>query len=118
MTVQTSSNVHLRIEWDDSVVMVFSFDGPDGRTNCGFFHQILAVQVVQGSQTQISAALAQVAQQGVQLSLDPQTWVETVKTGARAGGSATVVFEDSISTTYTTQTNQTFQLQQLFSLAG
>jgi hypothetical protein len=76
------------------------------------------VQVVQGSQTQVSAALAQVQQQGVQLSFDPQSWVETVKTGARSGGAATVVFEDSISTIYTTQTNQSFQLQQLFSIAG
>jgi hypothetical protein len=118
MTIQSATNVHLSIDWDDSVVMVFSFDGPSGRVSCGFLHQILAVQLVQGSQTQVSAALAVVQQQGVQLSLDPQTWVETVKTGARSGGAATVVFDDANSIIYTTQTNQTFQLQQLFSIAG
>jgi hypothetical protein len=118
MSVQTVTNVSLKIEWDDSVVLVFSFDGPAARTFCGFLHQIFAVQLVQGSQTQVSNALAVVQQQGVQLSLDPQTWVETVKNGARGGGTATVVFEDSISVIYTTQTNQSFQLQQLFSVTG
>jgi hypothetical protein len=54
MTVQTVAT-SLKIEWDDSVVLVFSFDGPNGRVFCGFVHQILALQFVSGSQTQISA---------------------------------------------------------------
>jgi len=119
MSVQTASNVPLKIEWDDSVVIVFSFDSPSGgRAFCGFLHQILAVQLVQGTQTQINAALAAVQQTGIQLSLDPQTWVETVKNGSRGSGTATVVFDDSTSVPYTTQTNQSFQLQILFSVTG
>jgi hypothetical protein len=116
MTVQTVT-VPLKIEWDDSVAVVFSFDGPDGRVFCGFVHQILALQFVAGNQTQVSAAIQVIQQQGIQVSLDPQTWVETVKAGAR-GGQATVVFDDASSVVYTTQTNQTFSLQNLFSVSG
>lgn len=112
-TVQTSVN----IEWDDAVVLVFSFDGPRGKTFCGFVHQILAVQSVSGSQTQVSAILQVLQQQAVQVSLDPQTWVETVKNAAR-GGKATIVFDDTINVNYTTQTGQIFQLFQLFSIHG
>ena len=118
MSVQTVSHVPLKIEWDDSVVLVFSFDGPSGRMFCGFLHQIFAVQLVQGTQTQVTHALATVQQQGIQISLDPQTWVETVKNGSRGSGTATVVFDDSTSVPYTTQTNQSFQLQILFSVTG
>jgi hypothetical protein len=119
MSVQTISNASLTIDWDDSIVIVFSFDGAAGsRVSCGFVHQVLAVQFVSGSQTQITAVLQQVVQQGIQASLDPQTWVETVKSGARAGGSATIVYEDSVSVQYTTQTNRSFTLQQLFSVTG
>lgn len=35
MTVQTVT-APLRIEWDDSDVIVFSFDGPNGPVFCGF----------------------------------------------------------------------------------
>ena len=118
MSIQTASNVSLKIEWDDSVVMVFSFDSPSGRMFCGFLHQILAVQLVQGTQTQINNALSTVQQQCIQVSLDPQTWVETVKNGSRGNGTATVVLDDSTSVPYRTQTNQSFQLQILFSLTG
>jgi hypothetical protein len=116
MTIQTVT-VPLKVEWDDSAALVFSFDGPGGRTFCGFVHQTLAVQFVTGSQTQVTAALQVIQQQGVQVSLDPQTWVETVKTGAR-GGQATVVFDDANSVVYTTQTSQSFTLQNLFSISG
>jgi hypothetical protein len=112
-TLQTSVN----IEWDDGVVMVFSFDAPAGKMFCGFVHQVLALQVQSGSQTQVSAVLQVVQQQAIQISLDPQTWVETIKNAAR-GGKATIVFEDAISANYTTQTNRTFQLQLLFSVHG
>jgi hypothetical protein len=116
MSVQTVT-VPLKVEWDDSVVLVFSFDGPAGRTFCGFVHQILATQFVSGSQTQISPILQVIQQQGIQVSLDPQTWVETVKTAAR-GGQAVVVFDDATSVVYTTQTNLSLTLQTLFSVAG
>ena|SRR5262249_29091218 len=116
MSIQAVT-VPLKIEWDDSVVLVFSFDGPAGRVFCGFVHQVLALQFVTGSQTQVTPALQVVQQQGIQVSLDPQTWVETAKAAAR-GGQATVVFDDALSVFYTTQTNQTFQLQALFSLTG
>jgi hypothetical protein len=119
MSAQTVSNTPLTIEWDDSIVIAFSFDGAAGnRVVCGFVHQVLAVQFVSGSQTQITSVLQQVVQQGIQASLDPQTWVETIKAGARSGGSATVVYDDSVSVTYTTQTNRSFTLQQLFSVTG
>ena len=85
---------------------------------CGFLHQIFAMQLVQGTQTQVTNALATVQQQGIQVSLDPQTWVETVKNGSRGSGTATVVYDDSTSVPYTTQTNQSFQLQILFSITG
>jgi len=116
MTVQTVT-APLRIEWDDSVVIVFSFDGPISRVFCGFVHQILALQFVSGNQTQVSAAIQVIQQQGIQVSLDPQTWVETVKTGAR-GGQVTVSFDDANSVVYTTQTNQSFTIQTLFSISG
>lgn len=112
-TVQTSVN----IEWDDGVVMVFSFAASGGKMFCGFVHQVLAVQVTSGSQTQVSAVLSTVQQQAVQVSVDPQTWVETVKNAAR-GGKATIVFDDSTNTNYTTQTAQSFQLQLLHSISG
>lgn len=112
-TVQTSVD----IEWDDGVVLVFSFAAASGKMFCGFAHQVLALQVTSGSQTQVSAVLSTVQQQAVQVSVDPQTWVETVKTAAR-GGKATIVFDDTINTNYTTQTAQIFQLQLLYSICG
>ena len=116
MTVQAVT-ASLKVEWDDSAVFVFSFDGPSGRVFCGFVHQILALQFVTGNQTQVSAAMQVIQQQGIQVSLDPQTWVDTVKTGARSG-QATVTFDDAVSVVYTTQTNQSFTLQNLFSICG
>src|SRR5215831_6377338 len=107
----------LNIEWDDSVVLVFSFNTPAGKMFSGFVHAVFAGNVVGGSQTQVTAAVQIVVQQGIQVSLDPQTWVETAKSCAR-GGQATVVFDDANSVIYTTQTNLPFQLQTLFSLTG
>jgi hypothetical protein len=49
---------------------------------------------------------------------DPQSWLDTVTTTARAQKDIAIAYEDSISTIDTTQTNQSFTLQQLFSLAG
>jgi hypothetical protein len=104
MTTQAVTSP-LKVEWDDSVVMVFSFNGPSGRVFCGFVHQILALQFVTGNQTQLSAAIQVIQQQGIQASLDPQSWVETVKTGAR-GAQVTVTYDDTNSVIYTTQTWQ------------
>lgn len=116
MTIQTVQS-DITIDWDDSVVMVFSFDTPGGRMACGFVHQVLSVQSQSGNQTQVSAILQLVQQVGIQVSLDPQTWVETVKNAARSDP-ATIVFDDTESVIYTTQTNQSFTLQSLFSVHG
>lgn len=118
MSIQTTQPVSLTVEWDDSVVIVFSFQGPAGKTVCGFPHLGVATQVLAGSQTQVSAILQIVQQQALQASADPATWVETVKNAARSTNKVTVVFEDSQSAVYTTQTGLSFTLQQLFSLAG
>lgn len=112
-TVQTSVD----IAWDDGVVMVFSFSAAGGTMFCGFVHQVVALQTTTGSQTQVSAVLSTVQQQAVQVSLDPQTWVETIKNAAR-GGKATIVYDDTINTNYTTQTAQSFQLQLLYAVYG
>jgi hypothetical protein len=118
MTIQTVQSA-LTIEWDDSVVFVFSFTGTAGKQFAGFVHQILALQSVTGSQTQVTAVLQTVQQNGIQVSLDPQTWVETVKNVARnTQTQAKVVYDDTASVTYTTGTNQSFTLQQLFSVTG
>lgn len=118
MSVQTVQQT-VTIEWDDSVVIVFSFNGTAGKVFCGFPHTVVATQSQTGSQTQVSAILQTLQQVGIQVSLDPATWVETIKNGSRASGNKiTIVYEDSTSVNYTTQTGTIFQLQQLFSLAG
>lgn len=105
------------IEWDDSVVMVFSFQ--DGRSTYygGFTHVGISLQNTVGSQTQINSITQTISQNAVQISADPQTWVETIKTGAR-GSKITIVYDDSTNIPYTTNTAQNFQLQILYSVAG
>jgi hypothetical protein len=71
-----------------------------------------------GSQTQTTPTVQQISQMGVQLTLDPQTWVETAKNGARSSGGAKVIYDDSTSINYTTATGTIFQLQILYSLTG
>jgi hypothetical protein len=118
MSVQTATG-QLEIEWDDDFVMVFSFAGPSGgKLYCGFVHAIQSSQLVTGSQTQTTPTVAQISQMGVQLTLDPQTWVETAKNGARATTGAKVVYDDSTSINYTTSTGTIFALQVLYSLSG
>jgi hypothetical protein len=115
-TVQTS----VEIEWDDSVVIIFSFAGADGKIYCGFPHIVPAWQNQTGTQTQISATVQRIQQTSMQISGDPATWVETVKQGAR-NGKITIVYDDSSSTSYTTYTSAAatpYQLQNLYSLAG
>ncbi len=110
------------IEWDDSVVLVFSFTHNGTKFFAGFGHQVISVQSTTGTQTQVSAILQNIQQTSVQFAMDPATWVETVKTGSRGSAAApnniTVVYEDSTSQPYTTLTNQPFQLQILHSIAG
>ena len=112
-------NGNVNIEWDDSVVLVFSFTHNGTKLFAGFAHQVISVQSTTGTQTQVSAILQNIQQTAVQFAMDPATWVETVKTGARGNSNPiTVVFDDSTSQPYTTLTNQPFQLQILHSIAG
>lgn len=106
------------INWDDSVVMVFSFQ--DGGTTyyCGFTHVGVALQNTVGSQTQINSIVQTISQNALQISADPQTWVETIKTGARGTSAISIVYDDSTNIPYTTNTAQNFQLQILYSVAG
>ena len=107
------------IEWDDSVVFVFSFtDGNGNKQFAGFVHMQLALAIAQGSNTQVTQVLQQVNQQQIQFTTDPQSWIETVKNAARNKSQITIVFDDTLNTAYTTQTAANFQLQVLFSLAG
>ena len=112
-TVQTS----VEIEWDDGVVIIFSFAGTDGKIYCGFPHVVPAWQNQTGTQTQVSATVQKIQQSAMQISGDPATWVETVKQGAR-NGKITIVYDDSTNTNYTTATATPYQLQVLYSLAG
>lgn len=118
MSAQTF-NGNVQIVWDDSVVLVFSFQVGGQTLFAGFMHQIFQIQVTQGSQTQISPILQSVQQQSIQLAMDPATWVETIKTGARGTNNPiAVVYDDTINVNYTNSLAQPFQLQQLYSIAG
>jgi hypothetical protein len=122
VSVQTVSATP-NIEWDDSVVFVFSFNAPTGDGGsqqffCGFVHMQLQLAVAVGSSVQVTAIVQQTNQQQIQFASDPQSWLDTVKNAARNGKTLSIVFEDAISVPYTTQTVQNFTLQQLFSLAG
>ena len=117
MSQQTASNVSVNIEWDDGVVIVFSFQGNSGTLYGGFPHVVPAWQNQTGTQTQVSARVQTITQQAVQISGDPATWVETIKYGAR-GNHITIVYDDSTNTNYTTEIATTFALQQLFSIHG
>jgi len=118
MSVATFTG-NVKLVWDDSVVLVFSFQDTGGTYNAGFIHQVLSVQQTQGTQTQLTKILQTIQQQSFQLALDPATWVETVKNGSRGTTNPiTVVYDDSTNISYTTFTNQTFQLQELYSISG
>lgn len=118
MTDQTAKNVIPTILWDDSVVFVFSWQY-DGQTwQGGFLHQQLSIATQTGFQTQVSPFSQQLSSQQGQISSDSQSWLEAIKTAARGKGKVTVAFEDSNYVLYTTQTNITFNLQQLFSITG
>jgi hypothetical protein len=105
------------IIWDDSVVVVFSFQDGGSTFNCGFVHLGLQFQTVVGSATQVSQILQTTTQQGIQVSNDPQTWIETLKFGHR-GNQIQIVYDDSTNVNYTNMLAQPFQLQVLYSLSG
>lgn len=119
----TKKTTSVQIVWDDSVVLIFQFTDDGGNTqNCGFVHFGTQTQVQAGSTIQVSQILQITQQQGIQISNDPGTWVETVKYGARSTSSQSqeisITYDDTINVPYTTQTGQPFQLQLLYSIAG
>jgi hypothetical protein len=118
MSATTASQVSVTIEWDDGVMLVFSFPGASGTLYAGFPHVVPAWQNQTGTQTQLSATVQSIVQSAVQISGDPATWVETVKYAARGGNKIDIVYDDSTSVNYTTQTANPFALQQLYSLHG
>jgi hypothetical protein len=111
---QTASAIP-QIEWDDSVVFVFSWNNQ--QFYAGFVHLQIAVANAVGTTTQVSAILQQVQQTQVQFSSDPQSWLETVKNAARNNKNISITFDTNF-LPYTTQTGQNFNLQQLYSIAG
>ena len=115
MSLQTQSVVPA-IEWDDSVVFIFSWN--NRQFFSGFVHMQIALSTAQGSQTQINSILQQIQQSQVQVSTDPQSWLEAIKNAARNNSKVSITFDDSTSVNYTTQTAQPFQLQILFSITG
>lgn len=118
MSLQTASQVGVTIEWDDGIMIVFSFQGASNTTlYCGFPHIVTAVQSQTGTQTEITTRVQSMTQSGVQYSGDPATWVETVKYGAR-GNKITIDYDDSTNVNYTPQTGNPFQLQLLYSVRG
>jgi hypothetical protein len=117
------------VEWDDGAMFIFSFDDAGTKLFCGFPHQVVSVASLSGTQTQVSAILQQINQAQVQVTADPATWIETVKTGARGSSTTqTVSYDDSITSNYTTTLlsgsppaptlGQNFTLQLLYSIAG
>jgi hypothetical protein len=109
----------VNIEWDDSAVIVFSYVKPDGqKVFSGFNHQIPSAPSGAGLQIQVTNILIHVQQESVQVTADPQTWVETLKNAHRSRNPVGIVFDDSAFVVYTTLTNQDFELLTLFSLSG
>jgi hypothetical protein len=110
MSVQNvSATPH--IEWDDSVVFVFSFNAPtgDGGTQqffCGFVHAQIQVGAAIGSSQQVSQLVLVANQQQIQFASDPQSWIDTVKNAERSAKAISITFDNAISTAYETQTNQ------------
>jgi predicted amidophosphoribosyltransferase len=115
MAVQTQSVVPA-VEWDDSIVVVFSWN--NRQFFAGFVHLQIATATATGTTTQLNNITQQVVQNQIQASSDPQNWLDTVKNSVRVGKSINITFDDAISVVYTTQTNQSFTLQELFSIAG
>ncbi|HEY6326661.1 MAG TPA: hypothetical protein VIW73_09155 [Candidatus Cybelea sp.] len=118
MSATLATGVGVKIEWDDGVMIVFSFQGASGKVYCGFPHVIPAWQSQTGTQTEVSTRVQSITQTAVQISGDPATWVETVKYGARDGKTIDVTYDDTINVNYTTSTATPYQLQLLYSING
>jgi hypothetical protein len=103
------------IAWDDGFVFVFSWN--NAQFFGGFVHLQISLASAVGIATQLGNITTQVQNQ-VQVAGDPQSWLETIKNAARNGKTITITFDDQQSTVYTTQTNTSFTLQTLFSVAG
>lgn len=67
-------------------------------------HTQLQIASAVGSAVQVTSTVQQTNQQQVQFATDPQSWLDTVKTGAGNSKSISITFDDSTSTPYTTQT--------------
>jgi len=120
MSVQTAAAVKPTIEWDDSVVIVFSFAGSDGNTvYSGFPHVIPAWQQQTGEQTQISKTVQTIQQNALQISADPATWVETIKFGSRDKDATIKIVYDDAFVHYTTPVGSiSYDLHLLYSISG
>ncbi|HVR47269.1 MAG TPA: hypothetical protein VMT95_11640 [Candidatus Binatia bacterium] len=119
MSATTASGVSVTIEWDDSVMIIFSFTPSGGsKQYCGFPHVIPAWQSQSGTQTEVSAKVQTISQAAFQISGDPATWVETVKYGSRDGKTITIVYDDTTNVNYTSSTATPYQLQLLYSITG
>ena len=105
------------------MVLVFKFTDSNGADQyCGILHFGIQAQSQAGSNTQVSQILQLTAQQRIQVSNDPGTWIEVIKDGSRNSGGQTpqitIVDDDTINISYTTQTAVGYQLQQLYSITG
>jgi hypothetical protein len=111
----------INIEWDDGAVVIFSFSDGGTKYFAGFVHQIPALQVTTGVQTQskVNPDVQYLHQFSGQVTLDPQAWVETVKAAHRdQQKQLTIVYDDTTNFNYTTMTQRVFQLQPVYSISG
>ena len=67
---------------------------------------LVIVQSVAGSTAQISNVVQEQTTAQVQIAVDPQSLLDTVKTATRNGKTISITLDDAISTPYTTQTAQ------------
>jgi hypothetical protein len=118
----TTPPVNTAVQWDDGVVFVFSFSHQQVNRTCGIFHNVISVQSSQGVQTFVSQLLQSIQQGALQVSADPQTWIETVKNASRGTTNNQIVisYDDNVQFPYTpaVPSPPNFQLQFLYSLAG
>lgn len=116
MSTQTVSDTPV-IEWDDGVVFVFSWSSK--KYYGGLIHLQVAQANATGTQTQVTNILQTLSQTQFQVSSDPQSWMDTIKSASRSSGNKVVItFDDSTSVHYTTQVGTSYDLQVLYSLAG
>jgi hypothetical protein len=76
------------------------------RQQLGVVDHLAIVQSVAGSTAQISNVVQEQTTAQVQIAVDPQSLLDTVKTATRNGKTISITLDDAISTPYTTQTAQ------------